>query len=138
MTKLDSLQGLRGIAASLVVAFHAVNSLKNAGWVPEYTSGFAIRGMAGVDIFFVISGFVMVLTTANKPRGIDAARKFMLARLTRIAPMYWLLTTFMVMLLLLRLPFSAPKSSASRGPSRPISFCPMKSKRQDMHIPSCT
>jgi len=100
MTKLDSLQGLRGIAASLVVAFHAVNSLKNAGWVPEYTSGFAIRGMAGVDIFFVISGFVMVLTTANKPRGIDAARKFMLARLTRIAPMYWLLTTLMVMLLL--------------------------------------
>ena len=65
MIKLDSLQGLRGIAASLVVAFHAVNSLKNAGWVPEYTSGFAIRGMAGVDIFFVISGFVMVLTTAH-------------------------------------------------------------------------
>ncbi|BCQ29480.1 acyltransferase family protein (plasmid) [Caballeronia sp. NK8] len=101
MTKLDSLQGLRGIAAGLVVAFHSVASLKMSGWAPEYTSGFAVWGMAGVDIFFVISGFVMVLTTANRPRGIESAQKFMLARLIRIAPMYWILTTFMVMLLLL-------------------------------------
>jgi exopolysaccharide production protein ExoZ len=45
---------------------------------------------AGVDIFFVISGFIMWVTTAAKP-AITAAH-FYMDRVIRIVPLYWFLT----------------------------------------------
>jgi len=46
-------------------------------------------GRASVDLFFVLSGFLAVWTTAGAT-GAGAARKFLLRRLTRIYPTYWL------------------------------------------------
>lgn len=43
-----------------------------------------------VDIFFVISGFVMTISTKQTDQ--HPARSFLTRRLIRIAPMYWLLT----------------------------------------------
>lgn len=96
--KLSSVQSLRAVAAIAVVAYHSAATVKNHGWIPGVASTEAAWGWAGVDIFFFISGFVMVLTTTGKRRGLQAARDFMVARIVRIAPMYWLLTTLMLAL----------------------------------------
>ncbi|KHT44117.1 hypothetical protein RJ41_17925 [Alteromonas marina] len=83
---LLSLQYLRGVAALLVVYFHSLTQLKNAGHENIYLP---IIGESGVDLFFVLSGFVMWLTTANRKIGpVD----FIVKRIKRIVPIYWILT----------------------------------------------
>ena len=88
-SRLASIQALRGIAALAVVFFHAQavahKYLTNPGLLPEALA----FGQTGVDLFFVISGFVMVLTTAGSGRTARDAGRFLLARLTRIYPVYW-------------------------------------------------
>jgi exopolysaccharide production protein ExoZ len=79
-----SIQYLRCIAAMMVVWQHA------AGQVAAVDSQF---GANGVDLFFVISGFVMVATTAGQ--AIRPAA-FMKRRLLRVVPLYWALTLAMV------------------------------------------
>ena len=73
-----SVQYLRAIAASLVVLHHALN-------VPALAP-FYVRpiGTFGVDLFFVISGYIMWATTAERHR---APTAFWLARIVRIAPL---------------------------------------------------
>ena len=47
----------------------------------------------GVDLFFVISGFVMVYITWGAPRGQGSIiGRFVYARATRVYPAYWLYT----------------------------------------------
>lgn len=83
--QLDSLQYLRGIAAMMVVYFHAVvQVVQTAGFEP-----YPMLGLSGVDIFFVLSGFVMWYTTAGRS---TRPLTFLSKRLVRIAPLYWLLT----------------------------------------------
>ncbi|MEG8026597.1 acyltransferase [Sphingomonas aerolata] len=82
---LSSLQYLRGIAALAVVYFHAVvqvGQVANIHTLP-------MSGSFGVDIFFVLSGFVMWWTTKDRKVGIG---DFLVKRLIRIAPLYWVLT----------------------------------------------
>lgn len=69
--KIYSLEFLRFIAASLILFYH------------NHLIGF---GQFGVDIFFIISGFVMMHSTK------DGSRNFLLKRIIRIVPLYWLLT----------------------------------------------
>jgi len=76
---LLSIQYLRGVAALMVVLFHATNR----DWRV---------GQAGVDIFFFISGFIMWTTTVA-PRSITP-QKFLTRRLIRIVPLYWAITLF--------------------------------------------
>jgi exopolysaccharide production protein ExoZ len=90
---LQNLQVLRAIAASLVVLAHIATLnepllLPWLGW-----------GTCGVDLFFVISGFVMVHTTSGKP---VTPSQFALNRIIRIVPLYWGLTiaVFLVALLM--------------------------------------
>jgi exopolysaccharide production protein ExoZ len=75
-------------------------------------------GSAGVDIFFVISGFVMAMSTsslpADGPARISAAWVFMRRRLLRIAPLYWFYTLLKVALLL-AVPALAVRSSVEPG-----------------------
>lgn len=79
---IDGLQVLRAVAAMMVVTHHATHSVPGAKWVPF--------GGAGVDIFFVISGFVMAHTTAQLVGGRDDALRFLLKRVLRIVPLYWI------------------------------------------------
>ncbi len=84
---LWSIQYLRAIAASMVVYHHARDRL------PEFTAALPSPiGQAGVDLFFVISGFIMVVTTWSRPTGPGA---FMLRRAIRIVPAYWIYTTLL-------------------------------------------
>ena len=74
---LKSIQVMRAIAALSVVLFH----------LGIY--GFS-NGAAGVDIFFVISGFIMGATSLKLP-----AAAFVSKRLVRIVPLYWIATLLM-------------------------------------------
>lgn len=64
-------------------------------------------GSGGVDLFFSISGFVMVLTTHQHWGKADAATNFLWRRIVRIVPLYWITTAFKLCGLLL-LPALAP------------------------------
>ena len=81
------LQYLRGIAAMMGVFHH----LKNQ--IPEFEALLpGTFGASGVDIFFVISGFIMYITTANTSMG---GLDFMIRRMIRVVPLYWMLTCVM-------------------------------------------
>jgi len=95
---LLSVQILRGVAALLVVAHHCtmmVNERLGAGKGVAWDNG-----AAGVDIFFVISGFVMALSSQALVGRVHPAGTFLLRRVERIVPLYWLATTFKVVTLL--------------------------------------
>ncbi|HWK65864.1 MAG TPA: acyltransferase [Rhizobiaceae bacterium] len=82
MTKVFGIQYLRAVAALAVVIFHAA----------ERSGLHFIVGAAGVDVFFVISGFVMWTATSTRPVSTAA---FYRDRLLRIAPLYWVVTSIM-------------------------------------------
>lgn len=93
-TVLVSVQWLRAIAAVLVVIFHTLyyaNTLtEQFGQPPITTPGFAAWWF-GFHIFFVVSGFIMIHTTRDFGTP-GAPRRFLLRRIVRVVPLYWLLT----------------------------------------------
>lgn len=94
-----NIQALRALAAILVVVGHAAQETQAiAGIVgrPAADLSFMYWGL-GVDIFFVISGFIMVYTSADLFGRPGAWRIFLHRRLTRIVPLYWLLTTALLL-----------------------------------------
>ncbi|MEQ9824196.1 MAG: acyltransferase [Puniceicoccaceae bacterium] len=93
---LQSIQLLRAIAAIMVVVFHA-NSLV-AEKIPSHK--FSNTGAAGVDLFFVISGFVMVYSCRNLFAQRGAFSGFLLKRAIRILPTYYLFTTLTLCILI--------------------------------------
>jgi exopolysaccharide production protein ExoZ len=98
VTKPDSrslvfaIQYLRALASLMVVWHHARAQL-------TYVKNFfpSESGNSGVDLFFVISGFIMVVTTSKKQ---VSARSFLLRRVVRVVPLYWLITLSVVTLAL--------------------------------------
>lgn len=89
--QIRSLQVLRCIAALGVVASHALYLDRPFGhasalW-PGHLTGL---GLVGVDIFFVLSGSIIYLTAFDEPR--LTAGAFIHRRLTRIVPMYFLVS----------------------------------------------
>lgn len=86
--RYDGIQMLRFVAAFMVVATHATFYLGSRidPAVPLWQAG-----AQGVNLFFVISGFVMMLTARPLVGRPDAFRRFMLSRIIRIVPLYWLL-----------------------------------------------
>jgi exopolysaccharide production protein ExoZ len=83
MKTLYGIQYLRALAALAVVLFHAAE---------RSNSHFQI-GAAGIDVFFVISGFIM--WTISERRPVTPVR-FLFDRLQRIAPSYWIVTAIMI------------------------------------------
>jgi peptidoglycan/LPS O-acetylase OafA/YrhL len=84
--RLGFIEGLRGLAIGVVLVFHAGIWASVTGR-PSQVLGF---GHAGVDLFFVISGFCMMWPNLHhgSVRPIDAPR-FYMRRALRIAPPYW-------------------------------------------------
>ncbi|MFN2046998.1 acyltransferase family protein [Pantoea agglomerans] len=89
--KLNSIQYLRGIAALLVVMFHFRTDL--AADFPVANQLFA-QGAIGVDLFFMISGFIVYYVTAKENDGIKSSRIFFTKRICRILPPYMIATLF--------------------------------------------
>ena len=98
---LVSVQALRALAAWIVVFHHVMQvffdfqSDSLVGWL------FAERGAVGVDIFFVISGLVIYLSTKGKT---ITPWRFMLNRVLRIVPAYWLYSLIAALIIALANP----------------------------------
>lgn len=81
-----NVQALRALAVYAVVAHHVINALNHYF---GYCNIQVEVGATGVDVFFVISGFIMAVTTSH--RSITPS-EFIKHRIVRIVPLYWLLT----------------------------------------------
>jgi len=85
------VQALRGLAAAMVVAYHATQM-----WT-QHVDAVELRGTwkngaAGVEVFFIISGFVMAVSTIGREHKEHPARNFLQRRLVRLIPLYWIMT----------------------------------------------
>lgn len=91
---------MRAVAALLVVWSHSIDGAELFA-APRQALFFHWRnfGPCGVDIFFVISGFVVsqvALRAASQRGGAGAAKHFLSRRITRIFPLYWILTAAII------------------------------------------
>ncbi|REC94608.1 acyltransferase family protein [Kushneria indalinina] len=86
---LVSVQALRAFAAWLVVFHHFMQVF--FGFDTDNPAGHLLstRGQMGVDLFFVISGFVIYITTADRSM---KTLRFLWQRAARIVPVYWFYT----------------------------------------------
>lgn len=89
----ENIRALRAIAALMVVLYH-ITVLWQDRW--DYSSIPWEYGNAGVDLFFVISGFIMVVSSRHLWGTEGAASIFMRHRLARIVPLYWIVTAFKI------------------------------------------
>ncbi|WP_299103237.1 acyltransferase [uncultured Winogradskyella sp.] len=89
-TRYRELDALRGLAVIMVVLFHFTMGKNQA------ELGFKL-GTTGVDLFFIISGFVILLSL----KYVNKSGQFVINRISRLYPTYWasVSLTFLVMLL---------------------------------------
>lgn len=102
MQPISSIQVLRALAA-LMVAIHHVQP--DAALLAEMAGASFQRSdllpwMAGVDIFFVVSGFIMVHASQGLFGRPGAAGLFLRRRLARIVPLYWAATSVFLLIVL--------------------------------------
>ncbi len=93
-----AIQGLRWLAASLVVWVHAEHELEKVAARAHHALRFsrAIEFGIGVDIFFCISGFLICLVSRGQFGRSGAGTDFLKRRVLRIVPLYWLATAAML------------------------------------------
>jgi peptidoglycan/LPS O-acetylase OafA/YrhL len=88
---IPALDGVRGIAVLLVMWFHyfQINNNEYNKWV-NLLSKLSVLGQTGVDLFFVLSGFLItrILLSAKKGKGFFV--NFYMRRFFRIVPLYFL------------------------------------------------
>lgn len=89
--KLSSVQALRGLAALAVVLYHTHIILVQYGYpAAELFPHIARHGMLGVNLFFVLSGFIIWRTHRGQLGHRQALRPYLRRRALRIYPLYWL------------------------------------------------
>lgn len=87
--RFQELDALRGIAAIIVVLFHC-------GMGRQEFNKFLNFGATGVDLFFIISGFVIFMSLKN----IKSGKEFMKKRFARLFPTYWTSVTIALIILI--------------------------------------
>src|SRR4051794_32459744 len=123
---LVHIQVLRFVAAAAVVAFHVLGVAPDGYKVPENAVSYVLSyGGRGVDLFFVISGFIIFYATQlneNNGAGVTPA-EFLRRRVARIVPLYFLVIAA-VTTLAITLPatFGAPDWSTPRHILKSLAF----------------
>ncbi len=90
--RFDHIQALRGVAALMVFAAHIKGAEISYGGEGALLPYALLMGVTGVDLFFLISGFVMAHVVLGAARGRRATGRFLFNRAARIYPVYWAVT----------------------------------------------
>lgn len=90
-----SIQALRFVAAFMVIILHSTlyTSERLDSTIQLYGLGYN-----GVRLFFVISGFVMIISSDTLVNKVSGWAIFALKRIIRIVPLYWIATTFKLLI----------------------------------------
>lgn len=96
--RLENIQALRGVAALMVLFAHVKEAEGDYGGAGALLPHFLYMGVVGVDLFFLISGFVMTHVALSGARGASAAQRFAYNRAARIYPVYWAATLLLMIL----------------------------------------
>jgi peptidoglycan/LPS O-acetylase OafA/YrhL len=104
---VPALDGVRGVAIALVLLHHFVlfSGIRPAGWLEWLFSNLARSGWIGVDLFFVLSGFLISGILCDSKGEAGYFRRFYIRRALRIFPLYYatLIGYFIVLPLLVPL-----------------------------------
>ena len=95
MRTFTGIQSMRGIAALAVVYGHVVSTRAGMGFDHVAAFDALMILQSGVDIFFVISGFIIAITASSLglAQGAKGAIEFAVKRFARIYPVYWIVLT---------------------------------------------
>jgi peptidoglycan/LPS O-acetylase OafA/YrhL len=93
-TRIESLQWLRAMAALMVLVGHVLEEAAHYRGIGAAAA--ALPWTRGVDVFFVISGCVIALVAPRHAGTPAGAGSFLMRRVMRVVPLYWLFTTLMV------------------------------------------
>jgi peptidoglycan/LPS O-acetylase OafA/YrhL len=92
-SRLRHIDAMRAVAALLVLIHHTFDTAIGAGTASSLSgaisaiNGFVDFGRYGVDLFFIISGYVIPFSLLGRPG--HAVRAFVVSRACRLYPMYW-------------------------------------------------
>lgn len=113
--QLEALTGMRGLAAIYVVLYHLRSGQINT--LPEWMIVFLSKGYLAVDLFFILSGFVMWISYADKfsASGVGIIKDFLWRRFARIYPLH-------LAILLAMTGFAVMLKLTGRDPGQDMSF----------------
>ena len=97
LRKLSGIEVCRGIAATAVVLYHVARHLDKATGAP-LRQGALQFGHAGVDFFFVISGFIILFSHYNDVGKPLRFTRYIIRRFVRLMPTYWIALALVVAL----------------------------------------
>ena len=127
--QVQVIQALRGIAALMVMIYHKREVLNTVNMpIGEFFFG---AGAMGVDLFFIISGFIMVLVHQQKPSSqsnFQQAWQFAINRITRIFPLY-AFTIFLFYLLVWQGFSFLHDEKSAQDIGKSLSFIPLDFKK---------
>lgn len=122
--RIDSLQIGRGVAALLVVLHHATSLVKlNDGG--SFAENYFHAGSAGVDFFFVLSGFIIFHRHAREFGQPDKLAEYGWRRLARVFPIYWIVTLAILPLYFLIPAYGIPNGTDPKVIASSLLLLPM-------------
>ncbi|MBR7619222.1 acyltransferase [Phenylobacterium sp. 20VBR1] len=96
MSFLANLQVARFLAAIMVLVHHLELELATPRLNSPFRDPVGIEWSIGVDVFFMVSGFIMYLLSRQRFAEPGYAAEFLRRRLVRVVPLYWLFTGLMI------------------------------------------
>jgi exopolysaccharide production protein ExoZ len=128
MRQILPIQALRGLAALSVAALHITQASGAFVGTPGHAPYAWMRSVpweAGVDVFFVISGFVIVYASAHMFGHAGNISGFLVRRFARVVPLYWLVTSALILAALLGpVALNAPLGDGARYIAASYLFIP--------------